>query len=104
MTVATNATNSGGAPMVGVTVEERAIQKIETMPAIMPLMAKAAEMTVLAGTPNMRVMVKLSAAARSAIPSTVRRKRSVSRASATTLVRMVRIFRHGTLVPAIITL
>src|SRR3990172_2996048 len=104
MTVATKATSRGGRPMVGVTEAERAIQKMETMPAMMPLMAKAVEMTVLAGTPSMRVMVKLSAAARRGMPSTVRRSNRVSSISVTMQVMMVRILRQGTLVPAIMTL
>ena len=70
--------------MVGVTEAVRPIQKMETTPAMMPLMANAAEMTRLAGTPSMRVMVKLSAAARRAMPSTVRRSSRVSSASVTT--------------------
>src|SRR4030067_645726 len=104
MTVATNATSRGGRPMVGVTEAERAIQKRGTIPAMVPLMAKAVEMTVFAGTPSMRVMVKLSAAARNAIPSTVRRSSSVRSARVTMQVKMVRILRQGTLVPAIMTL
>ena len=95
ITVATKATSSGAAPMVGVTEAVRPTQNSATTPASRPLMAKAAEMTRLAGTPSRRVMRKLSEAARRAMPSTVRRSSRISRPSRTRLVAMASRLRMG---------
>ena len=53
-------------------------RKIATTPAMKPLTANAAAITMFAFTPTRRVIVKSSAAARSARPMTVRRKKMVS--------------------------
>ena len=66
-------------------------------------MAKAEEMIRLAGTPSIRAMVKLVAAARIAMPSTVRRMRSAKSASSTTAVAMVMTLRSGVMTPPIST-
>ena len=56
-----------------------------------------------AGTPSMRAMVKLVAAARMAMPSTVNRISSAKRASSTTAAPMVIRLRSGVMTPAIST-
>ena len=73
------------------------------MPASSPLIAKADEMTRLAGTPSIRAMVKFVAAARIAMPRTVRRISQPKSASSTALVAMVMTLRIEVWVPAIAT-
>jgi len=95
MTVAMNAISSGAAPMSGSTEAERPTQKMATTPASSPLMMKVAEITRFAGTPIRRAVVNLSAAARIAMPSTVRFITNVSPTSSTTVEPMMMRFRTG---------
>src|SRR6478735_5975500 len=100
-TVATKETISGSSPIPGVTDAVRPSQNRETMPARRPLMAKAVLMIRFAGTPSIRVMVNLSAAARSAMPRIVLRRTKLNRASMARLTTMASTSRTGTSVPPI---
>ena len=89
--------------MPGTTAPMRPIQSSETTPANKPLMAKAAEMMRFAGTPSMRAIVKLVAAARMAIPKTERRMSQEKSTSNTTAAAMVMRLRAGVMTTAMCT-
>ena len=81
----------------------RPIHRMPTTPPRRPLIAKAEEMIRLAGTPSMRAMVKLVAAARIAMPSTVLLIIQANSARRITAAAMVIRLRNGVTAPRIVT-